>query len=54
VLLGLGAELQAIDQIDDLAQVVAAGDLVADLPEDLADLYSIVFDPSARRLKRSR
>ena len=41
VLLGLGAELQAIDQIDDLAQVVAALDAVLDLAEDLADL---VFD----------
>jgi hypothetical protein len=38
VLLGLRAEAQLVDVVDDLAQVVAAGDLVLDLPEDLADL----------------
>jgi len=38
VLLVLGAELQAVDEVDDLAQVVAALDLVLDLREDLADL----------------
>jgi hypothetical protein len=41
VLLGLRAEAQLVDVVDDLAQVVAAVDLVLDLAEDLADL---VFD----------
>jgi hypothetical protein len=41
VLLGLRAEAQIVDAVDDLAHVVAAGDLVLDLPEDLPDL---VFD----------
>jgi uncharacterized protein with PhoU and TrkA domain len=41
VLLGLRAEAQFVDVVDDLAQVVAALDLVLDLAEDLADL---VFD----------
>ena len=41
VLLGLRAEAQLVDVVDDLAQVVAALDLVFDLAEDLADL---VFD----------
>ena len=41
VLLGLRAEAQLVDVVDDLAQVVAALDLVLDLAEDLADL---VFD----------
>ena len=41
MLLGLRAEAQLVDVVDDLAQVVAALDLVLDLPEDLADL---VFD----------
>ena len=41
MLLGLGAEAQAIDHIDDFTKVVAARDLVADLPKNLADL---VFD----------
>lgn len=41
VLLGLGAEAQTIDHIDDFAQVVAAADFVAQFAEDLADL---VFD----------
>ena len=41
MLLGLGAEAQLVDVVDDLAQVVAALDLVLDLAEDLADL---VFD----------
>jgi len=45
VLLGLRAEAQLVDVIDDFAQVVAARDLILDLPEDLADL---VFD-SVRR-----
>ena len=36
--LGLGAEAQAIDHIDDFAQVVAAADLVAQFAEDFADL----------------
>ena len=30
--------MQLIDMIDDLAQIVAAADLVSDFPEDLADL----------------
>lgn len=38
MLLGLRTEAQLIDVVDDLAQVVPAGDLVLDLPEDLADL----------------
>jgi len=38
VLLGLGAEAQTIDHIDDFAQVVTAADLVAQFAEDLADL----------------
>jgi hypothetical protein len=41
VLFGLGAEAQLVDVIDDLAQVVAALNLVLDLTEYLADL---VFD----------
>ena len=41
VLLGLRAEAQLVDVVDDLAQVVAALDLVFDLAEDFADL---VFD----------
>ena len=41
VLLGLRAEAQFVDVVDDLAQVVAALDLVLDLAEDFADL---VFD----------
>jgi hypothetical protein len=41
VLLGLGAEAQLVDVIDDLAQIVAARNLVLDLTEDLADF---VFD----------
>jgi hypothetical protein len=41
VLLGLGAEAQFVDVVDDFAQVVAARDLVLDLAEDFADL---VFD----------
>ena len=41
VLLGLRAEAQFVDVVDDLAQVVAALNLVFDLAEDLADL---VFD----------
>jgi len=41
VLLGLRAEAEFVDVIDDLAQVVAALDLVLDLPEDLPDF---VFD----------
>ena len=41
VLLRLGAQAQAIEPIDDFAQVVAAADLVAQFAEDLADL---VFD----------
>ena len=38
VLLRLGAQAQTIEPIDDFAQVVAAGDLVAQFTEDLADL----------------
>jgi len=38
VLLRLGAQAQAIEPIDDFAQVVAAADLVAQFAEDLADL----------------
>jgi len=41
VLLGLGAEAELVDMVDDLAHVVAALDLVLNLAEDLADL---VFD----------
>ena len=38
VLLGLRAEAQLVDVVDDLAEVVARLDLVFDLAEDLADL----------------
>ncbi len=41
VLFGLRAEAQFVDVVDDLAQVVAALNLVLDLAKDLADL---VFD----------
>jgi hypothetical protein len=41
VLLGLRAEAEGVDVVDDLAQVVAAVDLVFDFAEDFADL---VFD----------
>jgi hypothetical protein len=41
VFLLLGAEVEFVHMVDDLAEVVAALDLVADLPEDFADL---VFD----------
>ena len=41
MLLGLRAEPQFVDVVDDLAEVVAAVNLVFDLAEDLADL---VFD----------
>ena len=41
VLLGLRAEAQFVDVVDDLAQVVAALNLVLNLAEDFADL---VFD----------
>ena len=37
MLFGLRAEAELIDVVDDLAEVVAAGDLVLDLAEDLAD-----------------
>jgi hypothetical protein len=38
MLLGLGPELKAIDDVDDVAQVVPALETVLDLDEDLADL----------------
>jgi hypothetical protein len=41
VRLGLGAEAQLIEVVDDLAEVIAALNLVANLAEDFADL---VFD----------
>ncbi len=41
MLLGLGAEAERVDVVDDLAQVVAALNLVLNLAEDFADL---VFD----------
>jgi hypothetical protein len=41
VLLGLRAEAKRVDVVDDLAQVVAAGDFVFDLAEDFPDF---VFD----------
>jgi hypothetical protein len=41
VLFGLGAEAQLVDLVDDLAQVVAAGNRVFDLAEGFA---SLVFD----------
>jgi len=37
VLLHLRPEAQLVDVVDDIAQVVAAGNLVFDLPENLAD-----------------
>ena len=51
VLLGLRAEAQLVDVVDDLAQVVAALDLVFDFAENFADLYSMVFGPLAFCLK---
>jgi hypothetical protein len=41
VLLGLGAEAELVDMVDDLAEVLAVGDLIFQLPENLADF---VFD----------
>ena len=41
MLLGLRAEAQLVNMVDDLAQVVAAGDFVFNLPKDLPNL---VFD----------
>ena len=41
MLLSLGAEAEGIDVVDDFAEVVAALDLVLNLPEDFPDL---VFD----------
>jgi hypothetical protein len=41
VLFGLRTEAQFVDVVDDFAKVVAAGDLVSDLAENLSDL---VFD----------
>jgi hypothetical protein len=41
VLLGLGLEAEAVDVVDDLAQIVAALDAVLNLAEDFADF---VFD----------
>lgn len=41
VLLGLRAEAQIIDVVDDLTQVITALDLILDLPEDFTDL---IFD----------
>lgn len=38
VLLLLGAEAEAVDDVDDLAEIVAALNLVLDFAEDLADL----------------
>ena len=46
MLLDLRAELQFVDVVDDLAQVVAAVDLVLDLTEDLADLVLDGVRPS--------
>jgi hypothetical protein len=56
VLLGLGAEAQLVDMVDDLAQVVAALDLVFDLAEDFADfvLDGVRFGPVAFSLKPCR
>ena len=53
MLLSLGAEAHTIDLLDDFAQVVAVGDLVADLAEDFTDL---VLDRiwSARSILESR
>ncbi len=38
MLLGLRAEAERVDVVDDFAEVVAAGDLVFQLTEDFADL----------------
>jgi uncharacterized protein with PhoU and TrkA domain len=54
VLLGLRAEAQFVDVVDDLAQVVAAVDLVLDLAEDLADLVFDGVRPAGRCLKPCR
>ena len=37
MLLGLGAEAQFVDVVDDLAEVVATLNLVLDFAEDLSD-----------------
>ena len=51
VFLGLRAEPQFVDVIDDLAQIVAALNLVFDLAEDLADLVLDGVRPAGLLLK---
>jgi len=47
MLFRLGAESQFVDVVEDLAEVVAAGDLVSDLAEDFADLVFNGVRPAA-------
>jgi hypothetical protein len=54
VLLGLRPEAELVDVVDDLAQVVAALDLVLDLAEDLADLVFDGVRPAGLCLKPCR
>jgi hypothetical protein len=54
VLLGLRAEAQLVDVVDDLAQVVAAADVVLDLAKISPILYSMVSGPLALSLKPRR
>jgi hypothetical protein len=54
VLLGLGAEAQLVSVVDDLAQVVAALNLVLISPKISPILYSRVFEPLAFALKPCR
>lgn len=54
VLLGLGAEAEGIDRVDDLAEVVAALDAVFQFTEDLADLVLEGVGPVALALKPLR
>ena len=54
VLLLLRAEAQAVDQLQRVAQAVAAAKFVLDLAEDLADLVFDGVGPVARCLKPCR
>ena len=54
MLLVLGPEAQLVDMVDDLAQVVAALDLVFDLAENFADLVLDGLRLSAFSLKPCR
>jgi hypothetical protein len=54
VLLGLRAETEFVDVVDDLTQVIAVGDLVFNLCEDLPDLVFDGVEPLAFCLKPLR